>query len=91
MIDLAEILTAADVVLLERFQHWFLPARDPDIIRRNALVAAGNSGRPDMTRLVAPYVAHPNPVLAEHARWALGRLGGTVADAVLQSPLASGK
>jgi epoxyqueuosine reductase len=88
-IDLASLLSAADSTLLERWGHWFLPDRNPDLIRRNALNAAGNSGptnfgRRDLARSVAQYVAHPNPVLAEQARWSLGRLSGSVARAVFQ-------
>lgn len=81
-VDLREVLTAADSVLLERFGHWFIPDRDADIIRRNALIAAGNSGESSLAAIVATYTAHPDPVLAEHASWALAKIGGPVAQAV---------
>lgn len=41
---------------------------------RNALVAAGNSGDPSLRQAVARHAASEDPVVAEHARWALDRL-----------------
>ncbi len=41
---------------------------------RNALVAAGNSGDPGLAPLVRRHAEGDDPVLAEHARWALERL-----------------
>jgi epoxyqueuosine reductase len=41
---------------------------------RNALVAAGNSGDPTLARWVRPHAEGTDPLLVEHARWALGRL-----------------
>lgn len=41
---------------------------------RNALVAAGNAGDPDLAPLVARHAESHDPILAEHARWALARL-----------------
>ena len=42
---------------------------------RNALIAAGNSGDAALLPLVTRHAEGPDPLLAEHARWALGRLG----------------
>ncbi|MCZ6464929.1 MAG: tRNA epoxyqueuosine(34) reductase QueG [Proteobacteria bacterium] len=42
---------------------------------RNALVAAGNSGDASLGPLVERFAAGPDEMLAEHARWALERLG----------------
>jgi epoxyqueuosine reductase len=75
-VDLAELLLADDQTLLERFGHWFLPDRDPRIIRRNALIAAGNSGHAPLVALVASYTGHPDWVLRVHAIWAIRQLGG---------------
>jgi len=41
---------------------------------RNALVAAGNSGDRSLVPLVRRHAEGPDPLLAEHARWALERL-----------------
>ncbi|MFO0687594.1 MAG: tRNA epoxyqueuosine(34) reductase QueG [Myxococcota bacterium] len=41
---------------------------------RNALVAAGNSGDPALRAAVERWLASDDPVLREHARWALDRI-----------------
>jgi epoxyqueuosine reductase len=82
---LADILTASDRTLLEWFGHWFIPDRDPRIIRRNALIAAGNSGEEGLALVIAPFAGHPDWLLRAHALWALSRLGGPLAHAVIAS------
>ncbi|MDJ0847442.1 MAG: tRNA epoxyqueuosine(34) reductase QueG [Myxococcota bacterium] len=42
---------------------------------RNALVVAGNSGDPALAPLLRHHAEGPDPLLSEHARWALARLG----------------
>jgi epoxyqueuosine reductase len=42
---------------------------------RNALVAAGNGGDPALAPLIRRHAEGDDPLLAEHARWALARLG----------------
>ncbi len=42
---------------------------------RNALVAAGNSGDVGLADLISAHANGPDELLAEHARWALSRLG----------------
>jgi epoxyqueuosine reductase len=42
---------------------------------RNALVAAGNSGDRSLRPCIRRHAEGADPLLAEHARWALGRLG----------------
>ncbi|MFP6641111.1 MAG: tRNA epoxyqueuosine(34) reductase QueG [Myxococcota bacterium] len=44
-------------------------------LMRNALVAAGNSGDSELRPLVARFARGQDALLAEHAQWALGRLG----------------
>jgi epoxyqueuosine reductase len=43
---------------------------------RNALVAAGNSADPSLEPLLRRHAEGPDPLLAEHARWALARIAG---------------
>jgi epoxyqueuosine reductase len=82
-VDLEWVLWAADTELLTRFGHWFIPDRNPSIIRRNALIAAGNSGDRTLVPAVASYAGHQDPNLAEHAIWALATMGGDAAVAAL--------
>ena len=47
-------------------------------VRRNALVALGNSARPvdaGVAAVLADYRSHADPILREHAEWATERLG----------------
>lgn len=72
------ILGADDAALLDRLGRWYVADRDPDVIRRTALVVLGNTGRPGdaaLEPLLARYLAHPNPLLRAHAVWAGRRLG----------------
>lgn len=72
------ILTAGDEALLDRLGRWYVANRDPDVIRRTALVVLGNTGRPAdpaLAPLLARYLADPNPMLRSHAVWAARRLG----------------
>ena len=82
-VDLVEVLTMADDALLQRFGRFYVPRHDPDILRRNALVALGNSGADVHLDLLDRYLAHPNPLLRIHAAWAIGRIGGRRAGEIL--------
>jgi epoxyqueuosine reductase len=77
-LPLLELLALDDDTLLARHGHWFIPRRDADHLRRNALVALGNSGSGADGRTAATverYLDHGNPVLRRHAAWAARRLG----------------
>ena len=77
-VDLLGLLAAADEDLLDRHGRWYVPRRDPDHLRRNALVVLGNVGDgqdPATGEALARYLAHPDPVLRSHAAWAARRLG----------------
>lgn len=76
-VDVLDLLAADDATLLGRHGRWYLPRRDPDHLRRNALVVLGNSGAGADPRVVATverYRRHRNPVLRRHAEWAASRL-----------------
>ena len=54
----------------------YVPRNDPRWLRRNALVALGNTGERDAETLAVLH-AHADgddELLADHARWALDRL-----------------
>jgi epoxyqueuosine reductase len=42
---------------------------------RNALVAAGNAGDPRLRPLIEHHAENEDPMLREHAGWALDRMG----------------
>jgi epoxyqueuosine reductase len=46
---------------------------------RNAAIAAGNSGRPELAARLRPLTQDEDPVVAEAARWALDRLSAPAA------------
>jgi len=70
--DLCGLLESGDEEILGRFGAWYIAGRDPDVVRRNALIGLGNSRSEDprIEGLLEAYAAGPNPLLAEHARWA---------------------
>jgi epoxyqueuosine reductase len=74
VVSLLDWLEAADEDLRERYDRLYFPRNDPRYLRRNALVAAGNSGDPGLSEAVAAYAEHPDDMLREHARWAAERL-----------------
>jgi epoxyqueuosine reductase len=76
-VDLRWLLEATDDEVLAEFSRFYLPRRKPMVLRRNALVAAGNSGLAELADAVSAYLECGDPVLVEHARWALDRMGGT--------------
>jgi epoxyqueuosine reductase len=77
-VDVLDLLDADDEMLLRNHGRWYISGRDPRWLRRNALVVLGNVGDRSDTRTVATLARYrhgDDEVLAEHARWASGRLG----------------
>jgi epoxyqueuosine reductase len=77
-VPLLAVLDATDDDLLARYGHWYIPQRDPRFLRRNALVALGNTAErddPAVQRAVTRYLADADPMLRVHAVWAARRLG----------------
>jgi epoxyqueuosine reductase len=77
-VDLLDLLARDDEDLLSTYGRWYIAERDPRHLRRNALVALGNVGAADdpaVTACLSRYASGPDPLLAEHARWALDALG----------------
>jgi epoxyqueuosine reductase len=73
-VSLVDWLEAGDEELAERYERLYVPRNDGRYLRRNALVAAGNSRDPSLRRSVARWAEHDDPLLRDHAEWALGRL-----------------
>ncbi len=77
-VDLLALLSATDDKLLAAHGRWYIPGRDPRYLRRNALVALGNTAEaddPDVVDCLRHWIAAGDPLLAEHARWAATHLG----------------
>ena len=73
-LDLPELLTASDQALEARFTGTPLRRPGPDGLRRNAAVVLGNLGLPQAIPVLEEAVRTCSPLVAEHARWALGQL-----------------
>lgn len=76
--DLFWLLQASNEDLLEEFGAWYIPKRDPDFLRRTALVCLGNSKVEKDIRtplVLQSYLKNENPLLVGHAIWATKRLG----------------
>ena len=77
-VDLVELLELDDEELMARYGRWYIPRREPRYVRRNALVALGNSGRgadPEVAEVVYRYRSDSDPMLVRHADWAAAVLG----------------
>jgi epoxyqueuosine reductase len=77
-VDLLALLAASDDELLERHGRWYIAKRDPRYLRRNALVALGNTGRgedPAVEAALTRALADPDAMIREHACWAAEQLG----------------
>ncbi len=82
-VDPVEILTASDDELDRRFGHFYVPRRDFDHLRRNALVVLGNCGSPQDMTAVEPYLASESEMLRRHAFWAKERIASRFRSAVV--------
>lgn len=77
-LEFADLLAAGDEELLDRFHWWYVPRRDPRYLRRNILVAAGNSREQSALPAIRGHTRHPSSMIRSHAVWALARSLGSV-------------
>ncbi len=73
-VDLVEWLEGDGRAVVDQFDRLYVPRNDPRWLRRNALVALGNTGTEEHLPLLERFAAGEDDLLAEHAVWALGRL-----------------
>ena len=76
-VELLWILRATDEDLLGRLGRWYVPRRDPRYLRRNALIALGNTADPDHSESRAElrrFIDGDDDMLRDHAQWAQHRL-----------------
>ena len=72
--SLAGLLALDDAAFRAKFSGSPIKRIGVDRFLRNCLIAAGNSGSAALTPSVTAHLGHPNPVVAEAARWAAARL-----------------
>jgi epoxyqueuosine reductase len=75
-VSLLDWLGASSEELRDRYDRLYFPRNDPRYLRRNALVAAGNSADTSLVDAVRPHAEGDDQLLREHAEWALARLEG---------------
>ena len=73
-VSLVEWLEADGEELRRRYDRLYVPRNDARYLRRNALVALGNTGGPEHRALLADYAEGDDELLRDHAAWALRRL-----------------
>ncbi len=77
-VDVMTILTLDDEALLDKYGRWYIPKRQPNYLRRNALVVLGNIGDNqdiELRSILIKYLTHSDPMLKVHAIWAGAKLG----------------
>jgi epoxyqueuosine reductase len=74
VVSLLEWLEAEDDDLRRRYDRLYFPRNDPRYLRRNALIAAGNSGEAALLPAIERWSESNDELLSEHADWALERL-----------------
>ncbi len=75
-IDLVELLRCDDGELMHRVGDWYVARRDPQIVRRNAVVVLANTADPYDAEVQSELIAaagSSHEMLSEHARWAVER------------------
>jgi epoxyqueuosine reductase len=73
-VRLADWLGADGDELRARFDRLYVPKNDSRYLRRNALVALGNTGAAEDAALADPFLAGDDELLREQARWAVERI-----------------
>jgi epoxyqueuosine reductase len=74
VVSLLDWLEADAEELGRRYDRLYFPRNDPRYLRRNALIAAGNSGEASLAPAVERWADGDDELLREHAEWALERL-----------------
>jgi epoxyqueuosine reductase len=82
---LSDLLRLTDESFAKRYRGTALYRIKRERLVRNACVAAGNSGMPDLSGFLIPLLNDTSPLVRAHAAWALGQLGGQ--ETALQSAL----
>jgi epoxyqueuosine reductase len=76
VVSLVDWLESAQEDLRRRYDRLYVPRNDPRWLRRNALIAAADTGDTRLVPILERYASGEDPLLAEHADWAIRRLAG---------------
>lgn len=78
-VSIMKLLRDDDAEMLASIGRWYVPKRDLNVVRRNALVVLGNVAQvdDDVRAVVMRYLGHDDEILRAHAVWAAARLGLT--------------
>jgi epoxyqueuosine reductase len=85
MPSLGEILALDAEGFSRRFRNSAIKRAKRKGLLRNAAIALGNSGNPAAIPILGRVLeGEPEPLIRAHAAWAVGRLGGRIAQAILE-------
>ncbi len=73
-VRLVDWLTDDADELRQRYDRLYVPRNDARYLRRNGLVALGNTGGPDDVPLAETFLADEDDLLSEQARWTVRRI-----------------
>jgi epoxyqueuosine reductase len=73
-VRLADWLEADGAALTQRYERLYVPKNDPRYLRRNALLALGNTGGVADLPLAQPFLASDDELLREQAEWTVARI-----------------
>jgi epoxyqueuosine reductase len=75
-VPLEEALRMGQTDFVRRFEGNQIGMRERNVIRRNALIAAGASGAADLAGHIEACFNDPDPMIRAHALWSFARLRG---------------
>jgi epoxyqueuosine reductase len=73
-VGLVDWLQGDGASLTEAYDRLYLPKNDPRYLRRNALVALGNTGGVADLPLAEPFLGSDDELLREQAEWTVARI-----------------
>ena len=73
-VRLTDWLEGDDATLMQRYERLYVPKNDARYLRRNALVALGNTGGRTDLPLAAAFLGSDDELLREQAEWTVARI-----------------
>jgi epoxyqueuosine reductase len=86
-LSFVDLLRSGDDELLDRHGWWYVPRRDGRFVRRNLLIAGGNSGERSVLPLLMEHLTHSSSMIRGHAAWAVARAMGPEAAGPIRETL----